>query len=242
MRTALVTGASGGIGAETAVKLAREGYAVALHYYTNEEKASAALGRIAEAGGQAAMVQADISDESSVQALMESVHERLGKVCLLVNCAGTSLKQGLFTECEMDEVQALMDVNVKGTMLCIKAVIPDMLELGYGSIVNISSIWGVSGGSCEAAYSASKAAVIGLTKALAKELAPSNIRVNCVAPGFIGTAMNAHLTIDEVAAFAAEVPLGRIGHPADVAQAVAYLSNAGYVTGQTLSVDGGYNI
>ncbi len=185
-------------------------------------------------------MRADIRDGAAVEAMTDKVLYAFGRIDVLVNNAGIA-QQRLFTDITPQEWDGMFDVNVTGVYRCCRAVLPGMISRKSGCIVNVSSIWGVVGASCEAHYSASKAAVIGLTKALAKELGPSGIRVNCVAPGVIDTAMNAHLDGETRAALTGETPLGAIGAPLDVAEAILYLASdrAGFVTGQVLGVNGG---
>jgi len=172
---------------------------------------------------------------------VEDIIEKFGAIDVLVNNAGIALRQGLFTDFLLADAKAVFDTNVFGMMNCSRAVIPHMIRQKSGKIINVSSIWGVCGGSCEVIYSSAKAAVIGFTKALAKELAPSGINVNCVAPGMIDTDMNSHLSKEDMEAFCEEVPLGRIGLPKDVAESLLFLASdcANYITGQNLIVDGG---
>ena len=238
MKVALITGASGGIGSAIAKKLAAHGYAVALCYHTNERGALDTAALFAD-GTPYLCAQANVADADSVQSLLQAVHTRLGTVSALVNCAGVALPQMLFSDTTDDDYARVFDTNVKGTMLVTKACLDDLRKT-HGAIVNLSSIWGVGGGSCEVLYASSKAAVIGFTKSLAKELAPSDVTVNCVAPGLIPTEMNAHLNEDALNAFIEETPLGRLGSVEDVADAVYYLSQARFVTGQVLCCDGGY--
>ena len=242
MRTALITGASGAIGSEIARALAGLDYAVALHYHRNKEAVTALFAELKEAGFQALCVRADLRHAVDVNRMAAMIHERLGKVSALVNNAGAALPQRLLTDCSEADYEYVFDVNMRGVVHCTKAVIPDMLALGQGAIVNISSVFGVVGGSCEVLYSASKAAVIGFSKALAKELAPSDIRVNCVTPGFVPSAMNTHLSPEAVELLRQETPLQCLGTPDDVAQAVCYLIQAPFVTGQVIGVDGGLGI
>ena len=164
-----------------------------------------------------------------------------GKASVLVNCAGIALPQKLLTDTTDAEYQRVFDTNV-GSMIRLTRLISDDLRYNHGAIVNVSSMWGISGASCEVLYSASKAAVIGFTKALAKELAPSDVTVNAVAPGLIPTKMNARLSPDDLESFRSEIPLNRFGTPEDVADAVFFLANARYVTGQVLCCDGGYTM
>lgn len=238
MKVAMITGASGGIGSAIAKKFAAHGYAVALCYHTNERGALDTAASF-ENGTPYLCAQADVADADSVQSLLQAVHTRLGTVSVLVNCAGVALPQMLFSDTMDDDYARVFDTNVKGTMLVTKACLDDLRKT-HGAIVNLSSIWGVGGGSCEVLYASSKAAVIGFTKSLAKELAPSDVTVNCVAPGLIPTEMNAHLNEDALNAFIEETPLGRLGSVEDVADAVYYLSQARFVTGQVLCCDGGY--
>ncbi len=240
MNTAVVTGASRGIGAAIAKALARDGYAVAVNYRQDQKGALATVEEIRDAGGTAGVFQADVSDEGQVAALFDKVNRELGSVQVLVCNAGQAL-QKLVTDISGEEWDRLFAVNVKGVFACCKAVLPHMIRRQSGRIITVSSIWGVTGASMEAAYSASKAAVIGFTKALAQEVGPSGITVNCIAPGVIATHMNAGHSPETMKALADETPLGRIGSPEDVAAAAAFLASdkAGFITGQVLGVDGG---
>lgn len=240
MKIALITGASGGIGSAIAVRFAQNGYAVALQYRSNAQGATDAAARFPK-DVPYLCVQADLNDASSVAAMIDTVHTRLGAVSVLVNCAGIAPRQTLFSDTTDADCAQVFDTNVYGTMRVTRALIEDLRKT-EGSIVNLSSVWGVCGGSCEVLYSASKAAVIGFTKALAKELAPSGVTVNCVAPGLIRTEMNAHLSEEALEAFRLETPLMRFGTPEDVADAVFLLSGMRFVTGQILCCDGGYAI
>ena len=241
MKTVLITGASRGIGRATAIKFAKEGWQVAVNYVKNIESAKAVCDEINGFDGCAKMFCADVSKAEEVEKMISEVEKSFGGIDVLVNNAGIALPQGLFTDFSDAEWRRLFDINVFGMMNCSKAVIPKMVSRKSGRIINLSSIWGISGGSCEVIYSASKAAVIGFTKALAAELAPSGICVNCVAPGFIDTDMNSHISEADRLAFAEEIPLGRIGKAEEVAEAVFFLSgdNAAYINGHTLTVDGG---
>ena len=232
MKTALITGGSRGIGAACAVALARDGYNVIVNYLHSDEKAA----RLAESiGGRA--VKCDVADHEAV----ERMFGEIPPVDLLVCCAGIS-ETGLITDITPARWRELFAVNVDGVYNCVRCALPHMIHEKSGCIVTVSSIWGIVGASCEVAYSATKAAVIGLTKALAQELGPSNIRVNCVAPGVIDTDMNRHLTASDMAALRDETPLGVIGQPEDVAETVSFLASdkAKFITGQVISPNGGF--
>ncbi len=241
MKTVLITGATRGIGRATALKFAREGYSVAINYKNSTEMAESLKREIEEMGGKAEVFKADISVDSRITDMITAIYERFGRIDVLINNAGVALPQGLFTDFEESDIRSVFDINIIGMMNCTKAVIPQMVRNKSGCIVNMSSVWGTVGGSCEVIYSASKASVIGFTKALAKELAPSGIRVNAVAPGFIETDMNKHLTDAEKAEFAENIALGRTGKAEEVADAIFFLASdsSGYITGEVLAVDGG---
>lgn len=243
MKVAVVTGASGGIGKETSKLLAKNGYCVVLSYNNSENNAVEVLKSIESFGGKAVAVQCDVRDKKQTDKLIATAVETFGRVDVLVNNAGVSL-QKLFTDVSEDEYDFIFDTNVKGVMNCSQSALKIMINQKSGSIINVSSMWGIVGASCEVHYSASKAAVIGFTKALAKELGPSNVRVNCVAPGMIDTKMNACHGDDVFDKITEETPLGRIGTPEEVAQAILFFaeSSSSFVTGQTLSVDGGLAI
>ena len=238
---ALVTGASGGIGRAIALAFGERGYDVALHYNTHWEAALETAGLIKERGGRAEAFQADLTDEAQTERLFTSCEQTLGPATVLVNNAGISW-QGLFTDMALQDWQRIMDVNITSMFLCCRRALGPMIRRKAGCIINISSMWGQQGASCEAAYSASKAAVIGLTQALALEEGPSGIRVNCIAPGVIDTPMNAHLSPADMAALSEDTPLMRIGTPEDVAHAAVFLAENGFGTGQTIGVNGGFII
>ena len=238
MRTALVTGASGGIGQAIARELAQRGWQVALHYFQNQEAAQALEADIRRAGGAAKAYRADLREESQVEALFSQVEKDWGFVEGLVNNAGVAWK-GLFTDMTLEEWHGVLDGDLTSVFLCCRRALPPMIRRKRGSIVNVSSMWGQVGASCEAAYSAAKAGVIGLTKALAQEEGPSGIRVNCVAPGVIDTPMNGDLSPADLDALREETPLERIGTPQETAQAIAFLLEHPFVTGQVLGVNGG---
>ncbi len=238
MKTAMVTGASRGIGRAVALRLAEEGYAVALAC-RDREAGGQTVAMIEEKGGRALLCLGDVRSEADVAA-MTAAARTLGEVELLVACAGIAY-QNLFQYTDTETYDKLMDTNVKGAYLTAKALLSDMITRRKGSIIFISSMWGEVGGSCEVIYSASKAALIGMTKALAKEVGPSGIRVNCISPGVILTDMTAPLGEETLAELASETPLCRNGIPEDVADAVAFLASdkASFITGQILGVNGG---
>ena len=240
-KIALVTGASGGIGGACAEKLAREGYTVLVHGCRGLRQAESLADRLCAEGHDAHAVFCDLADSESVQAMCRDVLALYHRVDALALCAGIS-HTGLL--CDMTDAQwrAVMDVNVSGMFYLIRALAPGMVSRNEGAIVTVSSMWGRVGASCEVAYSASKAAVIGLTRALAKELGPSGIRVNAVAPGVILTDMVAHVDPAVLEALREETPLERNGRPEDVAKAMVYLAGAEFITGQILPVNGGFVI
>jgi 3-oxoacyl-[acyl-carrier protein] reductase len=242
-RTVLITGASRGIGAAAAGAFAAEGYNVALNYLNSQKAAETIKSEIEAAGGCADIFRADVSDASAVQRMACSVIDRFGGVDILVNNAGIAWS-GLLTDFTTAGWDRIFSVNVTGVFNCSKAVLPGMINRKSGKIINVSSIWGITGASCEVPYSASKAAVIGFTKALAKEVGPSNIQVNCVAPGVIGTDMNAALTEADILALKEETPLGRIGTAAEIAAVIVFLASSGadFITGQVISPNGGIAI
>lgn len=234
-KTVLITGASRGIGAATAEIFSDNGYNVIINYNKNHERAKQIASKT---GGN--LIQADVSDIAQTEKMIDSIISEYGKIDVLVNNAGISVT-GTFDSISDEDARRLFDVNIFGTFNCTKLVLPHMLRRKYGKIINVSSMWGQVGASCEVHYSASKAAVIGFTKALAKEVGPSGITVNCVSPGFISTDMTACYTKEEVNAICEEIPVGRTGSPYEVAQAVFYLASeqAAYITGQVLGINGG---
>ena len=236
MSTVLVTGGSRGIGRAVCLEFARAGYDVAFCYSQDEAGAKETARLIAETGAGASVFRCDVSDEAQVEKMFEGV---LG-LSVLVNNAGVALYKQV-QDTSLADWRKVFSVNTDCAFLCTRAAVSKFMKRGGGSIVNVSSVWGEAGGSCEAAYSASKAALIGFTKACAKEFAPSNIRVNCVACGFIETGMN-HLSAAEREEFFAGVPLGRAGTPEEAAAAVRFLAESRYVTGEVLRVNGGMHI
>ena len=239
----VVTGASRGIGAEIAYRAALAGYCVVINYNKSEEAAQKVCARIKNEGGKSVCIKADVSDEAQVKTLCQKVLDLYGRVDVLVNNAGIS-SFSLFTDITTELWDKTFDVNVKGQFLVTRAFLPSMIHRKEGKIINISSVWGICGSSCEVHYSASKAAIIGMTKALAKEVGPSGICVNCVAPGVIDTEMNKALTPEDLKSLADETPLERIGTACDVAKTVLFLASddASFITGQVISPNGGFVI
>ena len=240
MSTVLITGASRGIGAQCALTFAKAGYDVALNYCRSEEKALALVKEIEALGVRAFAVQADVADSAQVKGMFDAVRAELDTVDVLVNNAGIA-HVGLLTDMTDDEWRRLIDTDLSGTFYCCREALSDMIRAHSGVIVNIASMWGEVGASCEAAYSAAKAGVIGLTKALAKEVGPSGVRVNAVSPGVVMTDMMAGFSDEDVAALKEETPLIQLGMPEDIADAVIFLASekARFITGQVLSVNGG---
>ena len=238
MKSVLVTGASGGIGKAVALELARRGWGVALQYRKNQSAALALAEEICREGGAAKAYGADLTQEDQVEKLFAQAEADFGFLEGLVNNAGIAWK-GLFTDMTLEDWRRVMDADLTSVFLCCRRALPPMIRQKRGSIVNVSSMWGQVGASCEAAYSAAKAGIIGLTKALAKEEGPSGIRVNCLAPGLIDTPMNGDLSPEDLDAIREETPLERVGSPEEIGEAVAFLLEQEFITGQVLGVNGG---
>ena len=240
-KTVIVTGASKGIGAATAILFAQKGYNVVINYNNSYESASLLCRSLASHGYSVMMQKANVANRLEVELMVKETLYKFGSLDVLVNNAGIAY-QGLITDTDEIDFDRIIDVNLKGVFNCCKSVIPSMVSQQSGKIINISSMWGQVGASCEVAYSAAKAGVIGLTKALAKELAPSGITVNAIAPGLIETSMNASISVEDLNSFVEQIPLSRMGSADEIAQAVYFLAseNADYITGQILGVNGGY--
>ena len=231
MKTVLITGGVRGIGKGIALAFQKKGYRVCVTYSKDEKSAQ----EMKTLGFE--VFQSDVAVEEEVLSLFQ----KIGKVDILINNAGVALVKQI-QDVSYAEYERLMSVNLGGAFLCTREAVKGMLPQKSGLIVNISSVWGEVGGSCESVYSASKAGLIGFTKALAKELGYSGIRVNSVSPGMIDTAMNAHFTAEDIGAIKEEIPMGRIGAVEDVAKAVLYLEENDYVTGIDIPVNGGFSI
>lgn len=238
-QTAIVTGSSRGIGAALAVALAEAGANVVVNYRESAALAERIVNACRNLGVSSVAVQADVSRESGVQILMQAA-DTLGGAQILVNNAGMGLTK-LFLDTTSAEFQEVLAHNLTSCFLCSRAVLPTMMRRGYGRIINLSSIWGLTGGSMEVVYSAAKGAVLAMTKALAKEVAKSGVTVNAIAPGAISTEMLSPLDAQDISQLTNEIPVGRLGEPADIVSACLYLSSpqSGYTTGQILSPNGG---
>lgn len=238
-KTAIITGASGGIGEAIARELDKKGYNLIINYNSNQKGAEAVCSEL----HSAIPFKADVTNFDETAAMAEKAFSIFGGIDLLINNSGVA-KSALFQDFTYDDYNSIFQTNVLGTFNASKAVIPYMLKNKSGNIINISSIWGICGASMEVLYSASKSAIIGFTKALAKELAPSGIRVNAVAPGVIKTKMLDNLSQEELDILKEETPLNKLGVPSDVAKSVAFLasSDADFITGQVLSPNGGFVI
>lgn len=239
-KTAIVTGASRGIGAAIARRFAEEGANIVVNYSGSQDKAEAVVAEIEQAGGKAIAVKANVADADAVKSLADAAMKEFGSIDILVNNAGIT-RDNLMMRMKEDEWDDVINTNLKGVFLCTKAVTRQMMKQRAGRIVNIASIVGVMGNAGQANYVAAKAGVIGLTKTTARELASRGITANAVAPGFITTDMTEKLGDDVQSSMLAQIPLARFGAPEDVANAALFLASdeASYVTGQTLHLDGG---
>ena len=237
-KTVLITGASRGIGKACAEVFANAGYRVAINYNKSEKQAAELADKLRASGCDADCFKADVSKSDEVYSMLNWAKDRFGHIDVLINNAGISIA-GLLTDLTNEQWEDLRGVCLDGTVYCCRAFLPDMVRRQSGCIINISSVWGVRGASFEAAYSSVKAGIIGLTLALSKECAPSNIRVNCIAPGVIDTDMSRCYDLN---ALAQETPLGRVGQPDEIAKAALFLTESGFITGQVLGVDGGFGM
>lgn len=239
-KAVLITGASRGIGAATAALFAKNGYRVAINYHQQQQRAEQLAAQLRQQGATVITVPGDVASPEQAKAVVDLAEVQLGGLSVLVNNAGIA-QQKLITDITNSDYDRMLGVNLNGVFYCCRAAAEYMLRQHAGSIVNVSSVWGVQGACMETHYSAAKAGVAGFTKALAKELGPSNIRVNCVAPGVIQTEMNANFSAEELAALADQTPLCRLGTADEVAEAIYFLAEKGsFITGQILGVDGGF--
>lgn len=239
-KTVIITGASKGIGAATAILFAEKGYNVVINYNNSVESARLLQRSLSENGYNVIALKANVANRKEVDLMIKETLYRFGSIDVLINNAGIS-QQSLFTDISEYDWDNMIDINLKGVFNCTQAVLPHMIDKKSGKIINISSIWGITGGSCEVHYSAAKAGVIGLTKALAKELGPSFITVNCIAPGLIDTNMNSSLSVDDLNDLVEQTPIGRIGNAHEIAATALFLASndADFITGQVISPNGG---
>lgn len=243
-KSVIITGASGGIGKALCRDFAKAGYDVAIHYNTDEASAFNLQTELESSYKiKAVPVKADLRNADEVKALAEKVLDSFGKIDVLVNNAGVCYFS-LFQLADDSKVRELFEINLMSAMNLTKELLPSMIKNQQGRIINISSMWGIAGASCEVHYSATKSALIGFTKALAKEVGPSGITVNCIAPGFIDTKMNSSVDKDSAKEIVDCTPMGRVGQPEDISPLAVFLAgkDAGFITGQIISVDGGYGI
>lgn len=240
-KTVIITGASKGIGAAMAILFARKGYNVVIGYNESYQLAKMLSSSLSSQGYNVVPIKVNVANKLETDILIKEAVYKFGSVDVLINNAGVAFN-GLITDTEEFDFDKIFDVDLKGVFNCCKSVTPVMVNQKSGRIINISSMWGQVGASCEVAYSAAKAGVIGLTKALAKELAPSGITVNCIAPGLIDTSMNSNISVEDLNAFVEDIPLGRMGTAEDIAETALFLASEGadYITGQVLGVNGGY--
>ena len=240
-KVAIVTGGAKGIGAEIVRTLAENGYIVILNYNNSKVQAEELKNEMLQKGFNIEVVKADVSNRNEVNSLIEFAIKKFKKIDILVNNAGISL-EGLFTDVSEEMWQKIINVNLNSVFNCTQEVLKYMIKEKSGRIINISSIWGETGASCEVAYSTTKAAINGMTKALAKEVGLSNIRVNAIAPGIINTDMISRLSYEELEQIKEQIPLNRIGNTKDIARCVKWLVEDEYTTGQIISINGGWYI
>lgn len=241
MKTVIVTGGAKGIGKAIVYGLIKKGYNVVLNYNKSKEEAILIQKELKKCGYQLDIFQADVTNKKQIDIMIKNVINKYNKIDVLINNAGISQIK-TFVNIEEDEWDNMMNINLKSVYITSKSVIPNMLKYKEGLIINISSIWGVIGASCEVHYSTSKAGIIGFTKALAKEMGPSNIRVNAIAPGIINTDMNSELNSDEIKKIIDDIPLEKIGKPEYIEKCIEWLIEDKYTTGQVISIDGGWGI
>lgn len=240
-KVVVVTGGSRGIGAQIVKTLANENYKVILNYNNSKEQAEKIQQELLEQGKEIEIIKADVSKREETEKLIQFAINKFNKIDVLINNAGIS-QEGLFTDVTEEEWQKIINTNLNSVFYCNQQALKYMIQEQQGCIINISSIWGETGASCEVAYSTTKAAINGMTKALAKEVGPSNIRVNAIAPGIIDTDMNRNLTNEELEQIKEQIPLNKIGKALDVAKCVKWLIEDEYTTGQIISINGGWYI
>ena len=240
-KVVIVTGGSRGIGAEIVKTLVNENYKVILNYNNSKEQAEKIQQELLDQGKEIEIIKADVSKKEEAERLIQFAINKFNKIDILINNAGIS-QEGLFTDVTEDEWQKMINTNLNSVFYCTKQALKYMIQEQQGCIINISSIWGETGASCEVAYSTTKAAINGMTKALAKEVGPSNIRVNAIAPGIIDTDMNRNLTTEELEQIKEQIPLNKIGKAIDIAKCVKWLIEDEYTTGQIISINGGWYI
>ena len=237
-KVVVVTGGSRGIGAQIVKTLANENYKVILNYNNSKEQAEKIQQELLEQGNEIEIIKADVSKREETEKLIQFAINKFNKIDVLINNAGIS-QEGLFTDVTEEEWQKIINTNLNSVFYCNQQALKYMIPEQQGCIINISSIWGETGASCEVAYSTTKAAINGMTKALAKEVGPSNIRVNAIAPGIIDTDMNRNLTNEELEQIKEQIPLNKIGKALDIAKCVKWLIEDEYTTGQIISINGG---
>ena len=239
-KVALVTGASRGIGSVVAIRLAQAGAKVGVNFHASSELATAVVDKINEAGGEAFLVGGDVSQEDKAEAVIKQLVEHFGSIDILVNNAGINIDQ-LLIRMKTEDFDSVMNINLRAAFLCTRFAMTHMIRQRSGRVINMSSVVGLSGNPGQANYAAAKAGLVGLTKAVAREVASRNVTVNALAPGYIVTSMVEEIPEDKQDQILARIPMGRFGTPEDVAEAVVFLSSDGasYITGQVLTIDGG---
>lgn len=241
MKTVIVTGGSRGIGAAIVEELASNNYNIVLNYNNSEQSAKQIQNELKENGINIEIFKADVSKRDEVKELIDFTIKKYNNIDVLINNAGIDQIK-LFMDTTDEDWKNIIQTNLTSVFYCSQEVLKNMIHNKNGCIINISSIWGITGASCEVAYSASKAAIDGMTKALAKEMGPSNIRINSIAPGFVETDMNKNIPEEEIEEIKNEIPLGRISKPEEITKSIKWLIEDEYVTGQIISVNGGWNI